>query len=126
MSEQRKIRVLLVDDHKLFRLSLFLASYDDLVLAGEASNGQEAVDFCQQVQPDVVLIDIVIPVIDGLTATGIITWHHPLIEVIILTNSFSGEWEQAAYQAGAYRTLMKNGAGNKIAEIPEAIRAAAP
>lgn len=123
MSDQQKIRVLLVDDHEILRLGLttFLEACDDLVLAGEAGNGQEALDLCQQVQPDVVLMDIAMPVMDGLTATGIIAQQYPQIPVIILSSSFSGFREQDAHQAGAYGYLPKTVGGDKIVEV---IRAA--
>jgi DNA-binding NarL/FixJ family response regulator len=119
MSNQGKIRVLLADDHKILRLGLttFLETRDDLVLAGEASNGQEAVDLCQQVHPDVVLMDIAMPVMDGLTATSIIAQQHPQIAVIILTSSSSSEQQQEAHHAGASGYLHKSVDGATIAEV---------
>jgi two-component system, NarL family, response regulator LiaR len=119
MSDQQKIRVLLADDHEILRLGLstFFESCDDMVLAGEAGNGQEALDLCQQVHPDVVLMDIAMPVMDGLTATGIIAQQYPEIAVIILTSSSSGEQQQEAHHAGASGYLHKSVDGDTIADV---------
>jgi two-component system, NarL family, response regulator LiaR len=117
MSDQGKIRVVIADDHAILRLGLaaFLGTCDDLVLVGQAANGQEAVDLCPQVQPDVVLMDITMPVMDGLTATSLIRQQYPQIAVIILTSAFTGEREQEAHQAGARGYLHKSVAGDAIA-----------
>jgi NarL family two-component system response regulator LiaR len=88
MSEPKLIKVLLVDDHAVVRsgLSTFLLAYDDLEMAGEASNGAEAVRVCQQVRPDVVLMDLVMPQMDGATATRLIRDKQPEVQVIALTS----------------------------------------
>jgi len=99
-----------------------LETCDDLELVGQAANGQEALELCGLVHPDVVLMDLAMPVMDGLTATAIIKDHFPQIRVVILTNSLAGEREQVARKVGASGFLRKNVSTDKIAE---AIRAAA-
>ncbi|MEO8609554.1 MAG: response regulator transcription factor [Chloroflexota bacterium] len=110
MSEAHPIRVLVVDDHKILRIGLavFLENYDDMILVGEASNGQEAVDLFEQLQPDIVLMDLRMPVMDGITATSVILHNFPLARIIVLTSSFSPERQQEAVDAGAFRLLRKN------------------
>ena len=74
MNAQSPIRILLVDDHDMVRrgLAVFLLAYDDLVLVGEASNGIEALEKCAELQPDVVLMDLMMPEMDGIAATRLI------------------------------------------------------
>jgi len=82
--ERSAIRVLIVDDHELTRLSLSLAlrSHDDLELVGLASNGQEAIDLVSQQHPDVIILDLQMPVMDGLSASTLIKSAHPKIQII--------------------------------------------
>ncbi|MFH2040235.1 MAG: response regulator transcription factor, partial [Chloroflexota bacterium] len=82
------IRVMLVDDHLMVRrgLATFLKVYDDLELVGEASSGQEAVQLCGQYQPDVVLMDMVMPGMDGASATRLIRQQFPSTQVLALTS----------------------------------------
>ena len=72
MSEQTPIRVLLVDDHLMVRdgLRVFLSVYDDLEIVAEAEDGEQAIELCAQVQPDVILMDVIMPNVDGPTATA--------------------------------------------------------
>ena len=81
MTDPKPIRVMLVDDHAVVRsgLSAFLMAFDDLELVGEASGGEKAVELCQEAQPDVILMDLVMPGMDGSTATGISSFrrHRP-------------------------------------------------
>ena len=74
MGEPRSIRVIIVDDHAMVRtgLATFLEVSDDLDFVGQATNGQEAVELCEQLQPDVILMDLVMPEMDGTDATRII------------------------------------------------------
>lgn len=120
---RRIIRVLVVDDNAFVRqgLSMFLEVWEDMRMVGEAENGQEAVDLCEQLQPDVVLMDLNMPVMDGLTATRIIVQQSPHIHVLILTSSL-GVDPQQGIQAGARAVIRKTGS---IDTLAEAIRAAA-
>jgi len=117
------IRVLIVDDHAMVRRGLmtFLKVFDDLELAGEADNGQAAVELCAQVQPDVVLMDLVMPDMDGVTATHLIRKQWPLVQVLALTSFKEESLVQSALQAGAIGYLLKNVSAD---ELVQAIRAA--
>jgi NarL family two-component system response regulator LiaR len=117
------IRILIVDDHALVRTGLgaFLEVYDDLELAGEAKDGTEAIELCEQLQPDVVLMDLVMPETDGAAATRTIHARWPNIQVIALTSFKDQEWVTRALQGGAVGYLLKN---VRAAELADAIRAA--
>jgi len=117
------IRVLIVDDHALVHSGLryFLLAFDDLELVGEANSGEEAVELCAQIQPDVVLMDLVMPGMNGATATRIIRERWPQIRVIALTNFQEVELVRGALEAGATGYLLKNVSAEELAE---AIRAA--
>jgi len=123
MAEKRIIRVLIVDDHEMVRrgLSLFLRSFEDLILVGEASNGEEALIMCEQTQPDVVLMDIVMPGVNGIEATRIIRAKYPYIQIVALTSSSETSNVTAAIEAGATSYLLKNISDDQLAN---AIRAA--
>jgi serine phosphatase RsbU (regulator of sigma subunit)/DNA-binding NarL/FixJ family response regulator len=123
VGELSPIRVLLVDDHTVVRsgLGAFLLAFDDLELIGEASDGQEAVHLCEQLQPDVVLMDLVMPRMDGVSATRVIRERWPRIQVIALTSFMEKESVQGALEAGAISYLLKN---VSTEELVEAIRAA--
>lgn len=117
------IRVLIVDDHAVVRSGLrtFLSAFDDLVLVGEARNGAEAVALCQTHKPDVVLMDLVMPGMDGATATRQILERWPHIRVIALTSFYDEALVKSAFQAGAISYLLKNVSASELAA---AIRAA--
>jgi NarL family two-component system response regulator LiaR len=101
---------MLVDDHVVVRsgLSAFLMAFDDLKLVGEAGNGEEGVRLCRQIQPDVVLMDLVMPGMDGITATKAIRESCPKTQVIALTSFAEDERVQAVLKAGAIGYLLKN------------------
>jgi NarL family two-component system response regulator LiaR len=124
MSERRSIQVLLVDDHRMVRegLAVFLQVADDLELAGQAKDGAEAVELSAQLQPDVVLMDLKMPQMDGATATRLITERFPEIRVIALTSFQEEGLVQSALQAGAISFLLKNVSAETLGE---AIRSAA-
>lgn len=105
-----QIRVLIVDDHDMVRagLTTFLEVSDDLELVGEARNGEEAIRVCATEKPDVVLMDLVMPVMDGVAATQEIRKRWPAIQVIALTSFQEGDLVQKALQAGAIGYLLKN------------------
>ena len=123
MSEPGPIRVMIVDDHAMVRtgLATFLEVSDDLDLVGQATNGQEAVALCEQFQPDVVLMDLVMPRMDGVTATRIIRERWPQVQVIALTSFQEQELVQDALEAGAISYLLKN---VSMGDLTEAVRAA--
>ena len=118
MTESNPIRVMLVDDHAVVRsgLGAFLLAYDDLELVGEAASGEEAVRKCEQAQPDVVLMDLVMPGMDGAAATHAIRERCPQIQVIALTSFKEEELVQGALQAGAIGYLLKNVSAEELAE----------
>jgi NarL family two-component system response regulator LiaR len=117
MSSDNPIRVLLVDDHAVVRsgLSAFLLAFDDLELVGEASSGEEAVRLCTRVQPDVVLMDLVMPGIDGAQATRAIRAQCPQVQVVALTSFKEDALVQGALQAGAIGYLLKNVSADELA-----------
>jgi serine phosphatase RsbU (regulator of sigma subunit)/DNA-binding NarL/FixJ family response regulator len=114
---------MLVDDHAMVRrgLAAFLLTFDDLELVGEAGNGQEAVRLCEQVKPDVILMDLVMPEMDGAAATRIIRERHPQVQVLALTSFKERDLVQTALDAGAIGYLLKN---ISTAELADAIREA--
>lgn len=118
------IRLLLVDDQALFRegLRILLSVHDDLEIAGEAANGQEAVTLTEELKPDVVLMDLRMPVLDGVEATRRIQQEHGQTAVIVLTTFDDDENVFEALRAGAAGYLLKDVSSEKLVE---AIRAAA-
>ena len=118
------IRVLLVDDQALFRegLETLLSIHRDIQVVGQASNGQEAVEVAAQVDPDVVLMDMRMPVLDGVRATRRLKRAMPQCRVIVLTTFDDDEYVFDALRAGAVGYLLKDVAS---ARLVEAIRATA-
>jgi NarL family two-component system response regulator LiaR len=114
---------MLVDDHAMVRrgLATFLMVYDDLELVGEAADGKTALRLCGQATPDVVLMDMVMPGMDGVTATRAMRQHYPGVQVIALTSFKEEELVQNALQAGAIGYLLKDVSADELAQ---AIRAA--
>jgi NarL family two-component system response regulator LiaR len=122
-SPSKPIRVMLVDDHTMVRrgLATFLKIFDDLQLVGEAENGETAVQLCAEVLPDVILMDMALPVMDGATATRAIRQQFPQVQVIVLTSFKEGELIKNALEAGAIGYLLKDVSAD---ELVGAIRAA--
>ncbi len=116
MTTSSPIRVLLVDDHAVVRsgLGAVLLSYEDLSLVGEAGNGQEAIDLCARHQPDVVLMDILMPVMDGVTATRAIHEKWPDVRIIALTSYKEKDMVEGALKAGAMSYLIKNVSADEL------------
>jgi len=123
MSTSIPIRVMIVDEHDMVRrgLATVMRLHADLDLVGEAQNGEQAVKLVEQLQPDVVLMDLMMPVMDGATATRIICERWPQVQVIALSASQEQELIQKVLQAGAIGYLLKN---LSIDELAEAIRSA--
>jgi NarL family two-component system response regulator LiaR len=116
LSEMTVIKVMLVDDHPIVRdgLKSVLFAAPDLALSGEAGTGQEALDGCQDSQPDVILMDIVMPDMDGLVATRAILHQFPDIRIVVLTTYPEHDVVQEALRAGAVGYLLKNMPAEKI------------
>jgi NarL family two-component system response regulator LiaR len=118
MTENRPIRVMIVDDHAMLRggLRLFLKSFDDLELVAEASGGEQAITLCAQSAPDVILMDMVMPGVDGAAATAAIRERHPDVRVIALTSFHEQDLVERALQAGAIGYLLKNISAQELAQ----------
>jgi two-component system, NarL family, response regulator LiaR len=123
MTQNKQIRVLLVDDHFVVRsgLGAVLMSTEDLTLVGEAGNGEEAIRMCERLQPDVVLMDLMMPIMDGVTATKIIREKWLNINVIALTSFKEKDLVEGALKAGAISYLLKTVSAE---ELISAIRSA--
>ncbi|TVR21016.1 MAG: DNA-binding response regulator [Anaerolineaceae bacterium] len=117
MTEIDKIRVLIVDDHAVVRsgLSDFVLAFDDLELVGEANGGRSAVDLCGRLKPDVVLMDMVMPDMDGAAATQAIRQQNSDIQIIALTSFREDGLVHAALEAGAIGYLLKNVTAEELA-----------
>lgn len=123
MTASQSIRVMLVDDHTMVRrgLATFLQVYDDLELVGETASGEAAIQLCERLRPDVILMDLVMPDMDGVAATRAIRQQFPTVEVIALTSFKEEGLVQKALQAGAISYLLKDVSADELAK---AIRAA--
>jgi NarL family two-component system response regulator LiaR len=123
MPETKKIRILIVDDHPMVRSGLkdFILAYDWMEATGEAQNGVEAVEFCKTHEVDVVLMDMVMPLLDGSTATRQILALGKPVKIIALTSFHEKDLVQQALSAGATSYLLK---GVTADELASAIQAA--
>jgi DNA-binding NarL/FixJ family response regulator len=126
--QQRPIRVFVVDDHTVVRRGLraYLEVVDDMEVVGEAADGQEALDGIAALvadgePPDVVLMDLLMPGMDGVTATAAITQRHPEMDVVAMTSFTQADKVHGALQAGAAGYLLKDAEADEVAA---AIRAA--
>jgi NarL family two-component system response regulator LiaR len=117
------IRVMLVDDHTMVRrgLATMLMVFDDLQLAGEAESGEAALEMCAEVLPDVILMDMALPLMDGAAATRAIRQKFPQVQVLALTSFKEGDRIKNALEAGAIGYLLKDVTADDLAR---AIRAA--
>ncbi len=118
----KKIRILVVDDHAVMRdgIRALLHTHDDMEVIGEASEGKEAVEKAQELSPDVVVMDIAMPGMDGLEATRRITKKNPKIKVLVLTQHDNKEYVISAIKAGSAGYVPKRALGS---ELISAIRA---
>jgi NarL family two-component system response regulator LiaR len=128
MSNNEPIRVLLVDDHAVVRsgLGAFLLAFDDLELVGEAGGGAEAVRLCGELTPDVVLMDLMMPDMNGAEATTIIREQYPETQVIALTSYKEDELVHGVLKAGAIGYLLKNVTADELADAIRAAKAGQP
>src|SRR6266849_3928680 len=111
-----KIRVLLADDHTVVRQGLraLLAAEDDIEIVGEAENGRQAIQLAKKLLPDVAVIDIAMPVLNGLEATRQIMRSVPATKVLILSSYSDDEYVQQLTEAGARGYLVKQTAANDL------------
>jgi NarL family two-component system response regulator LiaR len=123
MSETEPIRVIAVDDHEVVRggIKYALLDYDDIELVGEARDGESAVRLCEQARPDVVLMDLMMPGMDGVETTRAIREQCPQVQILVLSSFYDEDLVPRAMQAGAIGYLLK-GVSNQ--ELVEAIRTA--
>ena len=115
------ISVLLVEDHKIVREGTrqLLEQYDDIKVIGEASDGEEAISLIEKLQPDVIVMDVRLPKLNGIEATRIITNNYPNVRVLILSAYDDDSYVYPLFQAGASGYLLKSTSG---AELVKAIR----
>lgn len=111
------IRLLLVDDQALFRQGLrgLLQLEADFEIVGEAENGQQAIELVAQLQPDVVLMDVRMPVCNGVEATRAIHQHYPWVRILVLTTFDEDEYVWPSLQAGALGYLLKSTSAKQVA-----------
>jgi two-component system, NarL family, response regulator LiaR len=123
MESQKPIRIVIVEDHAMLRkaLAAFLMSYDGLELVGEAANGKEALVVCAEQEPDIVLMDLMMPVMDGITATRHIRHDFPNIKVIALTSFGEIRLIKEVLEAGVISYMFKKVSAD---DLVKAIRAA--
>lgn len=123
MNDAAPIRVLIVDDHAVVRtgLKVFLDLQPDVEVVGEAADGSEGVAMARRLQPDVVLMDLLMPNMDGVTAIGRIKAEHPEIEIVTMTSFIEEEKVTSALEAGASGYVLKDA---EAEEVAAAVRAA--
>jgi NarL family two-component system response regulator LiaR len=123
VDDAQRIRVLLVDDHAVVRMGLraFFDLQPDIEVVGEASDGSEGVAMTRRLRPDVVLMDLLMPTMDGVTAIGRIKAELPETEIVTMTSFIEEEKVTAALEAGASGYVLKDA---EAEEVAQAIRAA--
>ena len=125
MSADKPIKIMIVDDHAMVRsgLRMFIMAFDDLMFAGEASNGNEAVKLVEKIHPDLVLMDLIMPGMDGLHATYELHKNFPEIKIIALTSFSDAQLILDAIEAGVSGCLLKNTSANELANAIRAVMA---
>ncbi len=119
------IKILVVDDQALVRegMASLLSLEEDLQIVGQAANGEEACNLVGELKPDIVLMDVRMPVRDGVTATGIIHEQYPEIKIIVLTTFDEEEYIMKALQKGASGYLLKDTPSEQVAAVIRSVRA---
>jgi DNA-binding NarL/FixJ family response regulator len=123
VDDSSRIRVLIVDDHSVVRMGLrvFFDLQDDIEVVGEASDGSEGVAMARRLEPDVVLMDLLMPNMDGVTAIGRIKSERPETEIVTMTSFIEEEKVTSALEAGASGYVLKDA---EAEEVAAAVRAA--
>jgi NarL family two-component system response regulator LiaR len=123
MDDRDRIKIMIVDDHPVIRdgLKSMLLAFEDLELIGEAENGSAALALCQQNTPDLILMDILMPGMDGIRATQIILERYPQVKILILTSYPEDDMVQRSLEVGAIGYLIKSAT---IDSMANAIRSA--
>lgn len=118
MNHERPIRIMLVDDHLMVRdgLKVFLSVYEDIEVVAEADDGEQAISLCAEIHPDIILMDTIMPNVDGPTATARILADHPKTRVIALTTFSEQDLVQQAIRAGAISYMLKDVDASKLVE----------
>lgn len=124
----RPIRILLVDDHQVVRSGLraFLSVFDEFEFVGEASNGRDAVALCPQCKPDVVLMDLLMPEMNGAEATREIRRICPNVQIVVLTSFREETLVEEALKAGAIGYLLKDVTADELSDAIHAAVAGKP
>jgi NarL family two-component system response regulator LiaR len=128
MDEADRIRVMTVDDHEIFRsgIRFLLLTFDDIELLAEAHSGEEALRLCEQAQPDVILMDMMMSGMDGIESTKAIRERYPDVQVLALTSFYDRELVQQAMQAGAIGYLLKGVSRDRLGEAIRSAHARQP
>ncbi len=116
MGKNNKIKVMIVDDHPLVRhgIKTVFEAYDEILLVAEAENGKEAIEMCGKYRPDIVLMDMVMPVLDGAAATSQLIKNWPDIKIIALTSFNDKDLIKESLKAGAVSYILKNISAEKL------------
>jgi two-component system, NarL family, response regulator LiaR len=116
MTEKKIIKVIVVDDHPLVRhgIKTVFEAYDDIEMIAEAENGKDAIEICAKYKPDVVIMDMVMPILDGAEATRELVKRFPDIKVIALTSFNDKDLIKKSLKAGAVSFILKNISGAKL------------
>ena len=119
MKERVPIRIMIVDDRETVRRSLmvFLRVFDDFLLAGQAANGMDALKLCDEIEPDVILMDVNMPVMDGITAIQLIHEAYPKIHMLAMSSFEDETVASQAMRAGASGYFCKSALIDDIAEV---------
>ena len=117
------IRVMVVDDHAIIRsgITAFIESQEEFELVSEAENGGEAIALCAKAEPDVILMDLLMPIVDGITATKAISRRYPAISILVLTSNDDDKLVTDAIGAGASGYVLKNGSLKDMAAAIQSV-----